>query len=560
MDDGGKSIRDFKGKTYLPNGDINTISKSDINKKTIAKEWGRKYVEWSIAFPGLENGAIIEYSYERTFRRLDGIYKWVFSHEVPTLFSRVQILPKIQSPWAYYSQNPSGKADVLEKDKEITFTRKNIPPFIEEPFGLPTTSTSDAIVFYYFSVVKSPENYWEEWGDEIYRSFIEFTEPCRKSKKLVKENFEHIPPEAKLRAIYDFVQTQYLPYQTLTEDEKESYKKEIHKMRYGGNSMPTLLSLKVLHSFEMYQVLACLIQTAIPNCSIDMIFYSPWDTNVFNSKILSTDQLSGFILRATVNNQPEFLEIDRRYRPFGAFDHGAKMNTALVCTAKGSGFETILGERCTKNKTLKESFVTITEDGRAHIRSHIEADPYESYRLRSVIIHMEKDDQKEFLNTLLPKDDQLEVELETWSFENLNDLDKALVLDVTYSYPIELKEVGDYIFLGLQGIDIIKENPFTNETRNGVIVFNYPKYLKHLIHIQIPDHLALSSIPQDHKINQKDFIYTMRFKEGSKNELLVKIEKVLEGNVFPPGKNQFFFESYANMMRAQNEKLVLTEL
>lgn len=133
-------LASFKGRTVLPDGRVLPLQEDARFERKESKR--HKYKVTSVAFPGVEVGAILDYQYELRFDSIYFLEPWYFSDELPVVYS--EIVFKI--PGEYRAQgwdrDPFGLGIKRETKKssrgsELRVWLENIPSVPDDPFGLP---------------------------------------------------------------------------------------------------------------------------------------------------------------------------------------------------------------------------------------------------------------------------------------------------------------------------------------------------------------------------------------------------------------------------------------
>lgn len=134
----GDDFGGFSAQTYLPNGKKHSFSSMKILKKKVSE-----ILEvYSFTFPAVEDGCIIEYKYNISDRSVH-VPGWQFQNEYYTLESQYSFTT---TPYFIYNTVMIGLADSLHtpegedaridhrETKRFTWTLRDIPPFVTEPF------------------------------------------------------------------------------------------------------------------------------------------------------------------------------------------------------------------------------------------------------------------------------------------------------------------------------------------------------------------------------------------------------------------------------------------
>ena len=133
-------LQGFQGRTVLPDGRVLPLpADAKFERKTSARQ---KRSVTSVAFPGVEVGAILDYQYELRFDSPYYLEPWYFSDEVPVVYSEVIFkVPSVVQAKAW-SSDPYKVGLQTETRKtsdgaEVRVWAENLPSVPDEPFGLP---------------------------------------------------------------------------------------------------------------------------------------------------------------------------------------------------------------------------------------------------------------------------------------------------------------------------------------------------------------------------------------------------------------------------------------
>ncbi len=130
----------FKGRTVLPDGRVLPIGDETRFERKVSRRQKRSVT--SVAFPGVEVGAILDYQYELRFDSFFYLEPWYLSDELPVLHSEIvfKIPPEIRvQAW---TRDPLKVGVHTENKRTRTGTEArvwadNVPAVPDEPFGPP---------------------------------------------------------------------------------------------------------------------------------------------------------------------------------------------------------------------------------------------------------------------------------------------------------------------------------------------------------------------------------------------------------------------------------------
>ncbi|HVR94975.1 MAG TPA: DUF3857 domain-containing protein [Thermoanaerobaculia bacterium] len=210
-------LQNLKGRTVLPDGRVLPLS-SDATFRRKLSQNDKRFVT-SIAFPGVEVGAILDYQYEI---RVDSIFfleSWYFQEEVPTLYSEIAYeIPSGVSvtTWVRDPMRVGLKKDQREVagGGRLRVWGENLPAIPDEPFSLPYSDLSSRFMLVptnisngYQSVdlLKDWPSTCNLYSDDYEKALRKGSEAERKAKALTGAAAGQ---RAKAEVLYRFVRDQ----------------------------------------------------------------------------------------------------------------------------------------------------------------------------------------------------------------------------------------------------------------------------------------------------------------------------------------------------------------
>jgi hypothetical protein len=133
-------LQGFQGRTVLADGRTLPLpADAKFERKISARQ---KRAVTSVAFPGVEVGAILDYQYELRFDTMYYLEPWYFSDELPVLYSEVTFKIPVEVQVKAWSSDPFKVGLRTETRKtsigtEAKVWAENLPSVPDEPFGLP---------------------------------------------------------------------------------------------------------------------------------------------------------------------------------------------------------------------------------------------------------------------------------------------------------------------------------------------------------------------------------------------------------------------------------------
>jgi len=130
----------FEGRTITPDGRVLKVDSKGKFKRKLSETTKRNVT--SIAFPGVEVGAILEYEYELSFDSFYFVEPWYFMDELPVLRSEVvwEVPNQLRSRvWTLPTFNVEIVPEQTQRPGyiEAKFTARNLPSTPKEVYGFP---------------------------------------------------------------------------------------------------------------------------------------------------------------------------------------------------------------------------------------------------------------------------------------------------------------------------------------------------------------------------------------------------------------------------------------
>lgn len=566
-DPSNETIGKLEGTVTLPDGRTVKVAKSDIFKKDLIKKSRRKAAEMKVVFPSLEPGATVEFMYTRSYNGSRLISYWPFQSELYTVVSEVTFLPWPGTPCGYTMLNTTVEPDIKETrpggNKAITVRRTNIPPLPGEKYALAYDSLREAINFYYVDSDSGHDDYWTKGVTRIFKHDLkQFMKPCSESRKIVSAEFQNQPKSSdeQIVALYNYVRNNFLSLDMLTKAEALNVDQNYRKKLLKADNASDLFQYKYVTAWQTNYILASLIKSAVPAAEVDLVLYLPWDEGTFDPYLKSIHQFTDRMLRVRCDGQTWWLAPGKRYMPPGMMDWGMKGVHVLFMNENGCSVEKIPLEKDTENPSSETVQVSFDLDnGTALVSSRSTLDRYESYDMRCSLLYLNEQERKDFLDTMIKKEYGDDAELLTFSLSNLDTVTEPLTMEIECKIPYEFEEAGDQLMMDYPGFDRPKTNAFLADTRISPVCFEYPFMATQDITYTFPDGVSIKSCPQNIRINQNIYVYKIDYRKISDNQLHLRAETNLQGNMLKKEAADFFRQTYNDILETNRKKLVLVQ-
>lgn len=142
-------LQGFQGRTVLPDGRVLPVPADARFERKVSRRQRRSVT--SVAFPGVEVGAILDYQYELRFDTFYFLEPWYFSDELPVLRSEVTFKVPRELQVRAWSGDPF-KVGIQNESKqtplgtEVRVWAENLPSVPDEPYGLPFSDLATQIM------------------------------------------------------------------------------------------------------------------------------------------------------------------------------------------------------------------------------------------------------------------------------------------------------------------------------------------------------------------------------------------------------------------------------
>jgi hypothetical protein len=563
-----ENVSDVGGTVYLPNGDTVRIGRSEVLRKPVIRRGRSKLTEVKIAFPALDIGAVVEFTYSRSFTGLRQLSYWPFQNDLYTLHSEVTFIPWYGYHWGYSVTNVIEEPEIHETrpggSPAHTFTRKNIPALEKENHSLAYSCLREAISMFYKDSHVDSETFWTSETQRIYKDhYRKFMRANRASGKVVSDAIntdDYQSDEALLFAVYDYVKDNYVSLSMLSRQEQENVSDSDRKRLGKVRNLGQLLKHTYVSDIQMNFILAALINTALPKADVYLAFCLPWNEGFFDLHTQSFHQFTETMLKVTLNDKSWWFSPAKRYMPPNMTEWGVRGTRVFLLGDGVSTFEQVPLDDPSDNFLNTVSEITFDlEEGFATITQRTEFDRYESYDLRAAFMYFSEQEREELLETRAKDRFGDEVEIIEYSVENIESISEPLILTLECTFPYEFEDAGDFLLMDMPGLVFPRTNPFDKDERHSRIMFDYP-YTEHReITWKLPEGYVIKSHPRHVRVNtsRDPLMYRITYDKIDDRQLQATWQEVLRGNMLRKEAANFLKVTYNQIMQAGNQHVVV---
>lgn len=537
-----ENITNFTAITH--NGQIKSyVGESAVFDSDKNRNWSlRKFT-----FPDVQDGSIIEYTYQIETPYLSNIGNWYFGHDIPTIYSELET----ELPGNYiYNRSLYGDQKLFINHAEIkkscfqpdgfrtaadcelaVYAMRYIPAYKEEPYMLSMDNYRPALHYELVESYRSDhnqKNFSKTWRDveKHLKTSTNFGRQLKQEKYFKEKNPTDISSIHnsldRAKAIYYFIQDHF------TWNEKYRIHSEINVKdafaKKSGNISEINFSL--LNALNAAGIEAEIM--LLPSRENPLITKQHPTLFSFNYVVVYTK----------IEGQVYLLDATDKFTPFGILPVRALNQEGRVLNSgKGSRWEKI--EPYSNNLHYLNVQIRADENGIFTGNANEVSTGYISF-LRH------KQNKKQSNNRIVAKKqaDNKHINISDYTIENQQSLDDPYKESFTFS--LENQQNSERLFLYPFIIKpYFDENPFKVSQRTFPIDFAFPVINNYLISIDLDNHLEAVKIPENKRISFPDngaelnVIY-----EKNNSQINIRLNLKLNDVSYPtealPGLQQLF--------------------
>ncbi|HVP36500.1 MAG TPA: DUF3857 domain-containing protein [Terriglobales bacterium] len=474
----GDKIKGLEGQVYCRSGNKFKLDKSQVFTKK-----GTNWDEVVFTLPGVEEGCVFEYRYQKWSTNRYYLGNWNFQNDLFTRLSEVtlELLPNMTYSYSFHPAE-AGAMPNTSKSDAYCWTFKNIPAMKKEPFII---CVDDYRLGVYFEAVpyRDIDSYhpkaidtWQEIGEMVSAWY----EPYLKAIPLVQDKCLELTKglssdSAKAVKIYDYVCNEILwDEQRGAFDLDKGDLEPVLKRKQGNGAEKNLLLLSLLKAagIEAYPVL-------IGTRDYCNVLQKP--------SLIPFNHLIGYV---KIGKKDFFVDALEKSFPLGALPPDDLVSSGLLLSRGTSYLADIRALRIES----QEHFVTEAEllpDGTLRCISQVVYLGYNNASARKKILNLGKED-------FLKKDLLQQISMPSVDSVNYVSLDSArlpLEMEINWSASSYAQIVGDKIYINPTFFLRLGSNPFKNETRSFPVDFSYPYSEIEDTKLEIPEGFELDPLP-----------------------------------------------------------------
>lgn len=577
-----EEIRGIDGVTFnMENG---KVVKSDLKKDGVFKERENKYWESTkISLPAIKVGSIIDLKYTIFSPLLWNLQPWKFQYSIPVKWSHLYLkYPEYfkynHSSLGYHplfsntqgTRNESINYTVTyesggsimsgggqrEKVNEsisyvaqtFDYAAKEVPAIKEEPYCTTVENFTTKVKFELGSTdfikiggtFKSYTNTWEsiskelsddeDFGGQINGgNFIE--DDVKSINKGISGDMK------KVIALYSYVQ--------------KNIKWDKYKAYSTSKSLKKTFTDKTGNSADLNLLLLVMLQKS--GISVDPVILSTRDHGMIMPLHPSLSDCNYVIVRATIDNNPVFLDVTDPRIPAGQLPMRC-LNGKGVLITKNTAEEIDL----VNTPSVSSSTVMLElKDGKVQGSVASRLGGTDAYTFRNDI--KDAGGNKEYFEKL--KNKSKEIEYTDYVYSNVDSLYQPV--EKRYNFILNDGSADDnsIIYLNPMVFDKWLQNPFTSPTRVYPVDFGVPFVENYKMSFTIPEGYKVEELPKNKNImlGNKDgrFIYSIGQMD---NRIVLNLRFAIDKPLFLPVEYQNLKDFFDRVIAAEGEQIVLKKI
>lgn len=491
--DDEEALIEFEAKIYNTKGLVRTITKKDV----FWEKTSDRITQVKFAFPEVQVGSVIEYTYMIRQKSLFILPDWYFQHEIPVLWSEVKVsIPNLLEYISLIHGTPPRETEPITDTEQVltlsngtvtsvTYYQKDMPALRPEAF---ITTMDDYYSRIRFQLKASGiRGYREEIFSSWEKSARELISHEFFGKKyLRKQSFdgvmEELAPQLQgitnqeeiLQKIHQFV-TRKLTWNGRHWFLSEEALDKMFARKQGSSADLNLLLCGLLNSYNI---------VANP-----MLISTREHGQVFKDYPI-IDQFNYVVVAAQIGEKQIILDATQPYLAPGWVNEEALNGYGWIVDAKNPRWSSIVPG---KSSSTHSFYFHLNETGLLEGKMSRSQEGYEAADSRAKIAQEQQKDPKN-LKATLPLVDA--AEYDSIQIKNLEEYPKALIHTAKFKLPEMLTTNGGLAYFNPVLLPFFAKNPFKTSTRDYPVDIPYPLSQRQVINFTIPAKFQVEDTPE----------------------------------------------------------------
>jgi len=552
----------FKARTIKPNGDIIKLTEEDLHPSQLNPSFVMFSDDKSLkfSFPGVEPGAILEFSYEVI--KAESFYNgdvWFVQEDIPKLYTSFTVeLPTIFDrygiKWTYSPVNfiidpPKTRDNMLHQTSYKNESRifkwelKDIAPLKDEPYAPSYYDIAEyvRVDLQYDSWNKLSKRYWK-----YIKERFKPTNPARFKKLALKIVGTDTNEVDRIRKIFYYVQkkNRYLAMTIGQSGLLPHTPEEILKNAYGDCKDMTVMNVVLLRALGI-DAFPALVNTRSAGTRIN--------------DIISLDFNHMIAYVKTKDNKEYWLDATGNRCPLGEVPAGIEGQKALVIFDSGkSKFMTI--PVSTFRENVVERLVDVRLEPSGYISGHAKLKFKGNYNfsVREELKDANTKDMEKaiavYLNRNMPG-----AEIDSLLYDDLDVIDPDFHIDVWFHKDHHASQTGDMLIVKPYLFKVSDQLArFTDKKRIHALMLSQPHQIIDKVTYNFSaNRMKLEGLPKPHTYRNRAFVFTARTMSSMPEQFIFSRNFRQNVNKLPARAYSDWLDLQRTITEANNENVVL---
>ncbi len=542
-----RKVSDISGFVYTldenKNINIRKLEKDEI----LQQKTGKKGSTIALAFPGVSDGCVIEYTYTYIDRRSLSVSPWMFQSDIPTKLAicKITFPTGLQLNHKIISQKKIEAIETFKNPKSNspikvrTYAITDVPAFKAEPFMSSLSDNLQRVEFRLrngFFIMSSPNSEWGFFNARFY-------DLCESTGRLSLPGADSIITNAnKLKTFPDKLNYIFSSLKkSVSWDETQTYYPDdvsgAWKTKSGSSAELNLILFSVLKKAGM-RPSALLISTK-ENGKVDKSF-------------VSVSQFNGLDVLVDDSSNTYVMDLTQKYTSFSVTPFNVLNTVGLLVDSLYGQWVTI-----SDNRPLYKNNMTILSridsNGRVSGSAIIQ---FFDHAKQSLLL-LDEEEKKAMEKSYKSFQDEANT-LEIDSVKRVQESNDDLPLKDELKFKLRLTPVGNLYLLNPTFLAEFRNNPFTKTDRNFDIDFGSPHQMTINLHLTLNSDFVVDELPKNITLINPDSTVIFNRQSaifGQAVQTLLKIE-YLQTN-FPRSEYPTIKEFFTRMYGMLNEPIIL---
>ncbi len=570
------TVTGIQARTVHPDGKIAEFTGKPYER--ILSTWrDERFIARTFTFPEVTVGSILEYKYQLSWEKNLPDAVWTVQHSLYTVKERFSLRPyrgplrtrhvADQTQLSYVFSNLPAGVSPKDKGDAVEMTAENVPAFEAEPYMPPEGDFKAEVRFFYGGrEIESPEVFWADLGRQWYAAAEHFIGSRPEIKAAAEQTIgAESDAESRLKKLYARVlEIRNLSFERARiriEDKKEDLK--------SNESVTDVLTRGYGYRNEIAELFAALARAA--GFDAELLRASSRRDHVFNSRLLSEEQLNVEIVRVNINGAPLYLDPGTRFCPFGMVAWDYTSTAALKLDKNGGEFVVVPTTAADKNVVRRTADLALNHDGSAQGDLIVEFKGNDALEHRLSALNTDEAGRQQML------EEEIAGELPVGSFVHLEDVagwnsgEEPLVAHFSIAAPRFAQQAAKRWLVpatlfqsSLPGSNSFGAKPFgekagvfSSTTRKYPFYFPYTYEQVDRVSLQLPPEYSVQLLPdgQDVKLPSTRFLTTRSASAAGLEETRALVVNSIYFKPEDYGSLKHFFE---RLKSADEEQVVIS--